>query len=67
MIQTILPTPKKTEVFEGVSVLNHAIFTECEMFTPHLPVFTDATKRIFGLEITIAEGGIRVEYTVDEV
>ena len=62
MIHTILPTPKKTEVFEGVSVLNHAIFTECEMFTPHLPVFTDAMKRIFGLEIAIAEGGIRVEY-----
>ena len=62
MINTILPTPKKTEVFEGVSPVNAAIWTEHAPFQPHLSVFTDAMKRIFSVDVAIAGGGIRVEF-----
>ena len=62
MINTNLPTPKKTEVFEGVSCVNSAIWTDHEPFAASLPVFTDAVKRIFSLNVAVAPGGIRVVY-----
>ena len=62
MIHTILPTPKKTECFEGVSILVPAIGTDHAAFEEYLPVFTGSAKRIFGLNVALAEGGIRVEY-----
>lgn len=62
MINTILPTPKKTEAFEGVSVVNAAIWTEHAPFTEYLAVFTDAAKRIFGIDVAVQPGGIQVVY-----
>lgn len=62
MINTILPTPKKTELFEGVSPVNAAIWTDHAPFAAHLSVFTDAVRRIFSVPVAIAPGGIRVEY-----
>ena len=62
MINTILPTPKKTEAFEGISVVKAAIWTEHAPFTEYLPVFTDAVKRIFSIDVVVAPGGIQVVY-----
>lgn len=62
MINTILPTPKKTELFDGVSVIASAIWTDHPPFAEFLPVFTDAAKRIFDLDFSAAPGGIRVEF-----
>lgn len=53
MINTILPTPKKTEAFEGVSVVKAAIWTEHAPFAEYLAVFTDAVKRIFGIDAAL--------------
>ena len=62
MINTILPTPKKTEVFDGVSPVKAAIWTDHAPFLPHLSVFTDGVKRIFSVDVAVAPGGILVNY-----
>ena len=62
MINTILPTPKKTEVFEGISTVDNAIWTEHAPFLESLDVFADAVKRIFSVDVSVAPGGIQVVY-----
>ena len=62
MINTILPTPKKTETFDGVSLLNAAIWSDHAPFQPHLPVFAQAMQTLFRLDMAIAPGGIRVDF-----
>lgn len=62
MINAILPTPKKTELFKGASPINAAIWTDHAPFLPHLKVFTDAMQRLFRLDVAIAPGGIRVDF-----
>ncbi|MBQ8769209.1 MAG: family 20 glycosylhydrolase [Oscillospiraceae bacterium] len=62
MIHTILPTPKKTEVFEGITYVKAAIFTDYAPFAAHLSAFADAAEKIHDTSVAIANGGIRVEY-----
>ena len=53
---------EKKELFDGVSFIAPAIWTDHPPFAEIFPVFTDAAKRIFDLDFSIAPGGIRVEF-----
>lgn len=62
MIKNILPTPKKLEIFEGVTCVKAEISTNYAPFAPHLSVFADAAEKIHDTTVAIAAGGIHVIY-----
>jgi len=62
MIQTILPTPKHTELFEGITYVKAAISTDHAPFVNHLSVFAQAAEKIHDTAVVIAAGGIAVTY-----
>ena len=62
MLQTILPTPKHTELLEGLSLVKPAIYTDHLPFATHLGVFAAAMETLHGVPVEQQPGGIRVRY-----
>ena len=62
MIQNILPTPNKLDVFQGITYIKAAITTDYDPFLEHLTVFAEAVKKIYDTPIALAEGGVCVKY-----
>ncbi len=62
MISTIVPTPKKIEIFEGVTCLSPALSSRHAPWAHHLNLLADCLCRIFGCPFQKAEGGITLAY-----
>lgn len=62
MIRHILPTPKKTELFDGITYVKAAISTDHVPFASRLEVFADAADKMLGVSVSQEPGGIRVCY-----
>lgn len=59
-MKTILPTPKKTESFDGDSVVKAAIFTEFAPFVKYLNTFSESFERVYDVKLENEKGGIEV-------
>ncbi len=62
MINTIIPTPKCTELFDGKAVIAPAIFCSYAPWEPYIQTLCDAFEKIYEVKLTRGDGGITLVY-----
>ena len=62
MINTIIPTPKSTELFDGKAVIAPVVSCSYDPWVSYTQTLCDAFEKIYEVKLTPGEGGITLVY-----